>query len=367
MSVRLARWSLDFYALPYRREIVWANAVEREGVFALLTLTGDNGATGFAEGTLKATWSGVSPRSLKAAFEDFLMPRLGAVDIASPEAVAQALAGIPENRLARGMIDSAAWMLDAASRGEPLWRRWGGARQVDLTWAITRQPPAAMAAEAEAVCGQYGFRTLKVKGGQGFEVDRAALRAIRSVAGDDVVLTVDANSAYARDEAAAYVRLIADEGAVVAEDPSPLLPDEAFAALLADSPLPVLVDRNCTSVADARAFLDRGATALSTKPGRIGISEARAINALAASRGARVAIGLYGESLAGTLVNLQQAAALTGAQRLLAAEQTFFLEMRDQVVILEAPVTAGRFKLPEPADLADLIDRDRLAHYALSP
>ena len=35
-----------------------------------------------------------------------------------------------------------------------------------LTWAVTRQAPAAMAAEAETVCSRYGFRTLKVKGGQ---------------------------------------------------------------------------------------------------------------------------------------------------------------------------------------------------------
>ena len=88
MTVKLARWSLHFYALPYRREIVWANAVEKQGTYALLMLEGDNGARGVAEGTIKATWSGVSPRSLKAAFEDFLMPRLAGVDIASPEAVA---------------------------------------------------------------------------------------------------------------------------------------------------------------------------------------------------------------------------------------------------------------------------------------
>ena len=38
MTVKLARWSLHFYALPYRREIVWANAVEAQGVYALLMI-----------------------------------------------------------------------------------------------------------------------------------------------------------------------------------------------------------------------------------------------------------------------------------------------------------------------------------------
>ena len=45
MTVKRARWSLHFYALPYRREIIWANAVEGEGTFALLLIDGDNDKT----------------------------------------------------------------------------------------------------------------------------------------------------------------------------------------------------------------------------------------------------------------------------------------------------------------------------------
>ena len=356
MSVKLARWSLHFYALPYRREILWANAVEKEGLFALLLLEGDNGKQGVAEGTIKATWSGVSPNSLKAAFEDFLMPKLKDVDISSPAAVNQALAGIPENKLAKGMIDSAAWLLHAATIGMPLWQLWGGKPDVDLTWAITRQPPAAMAAEASEVCTRYGFGTLKVKGGQGTATDLQAMREIRSAVGDKVILYVDANSAYQRDEAIAYVKAIADAGAVVAEDPCPLWPDADFSALQKASPIPILIDRNCTSVLDAQAFLDRGATALSTKPGRIGFSEARAISELAAACGAKVAIGLYAESALGTLISLQQAAALSAAQSLVAAEQTFFLEMHEQVLTAPLVIRDGRVTLPDDANIAAGID-----------
>ena len=212
MTVKLARWALHFYALPYRREIVWANAIERQGTYALLVFEGDNGKRGIAEGTIKATWSGVSPNSLKATFEDVIMPRLAGVDVASPAAVAQALAGIPENKLARGMADSAAWTLHAATVGTPLWQLWGGKAEIDLTWAITRQPPALMAQEAAEMCGRHGFRTLKVKGGQGVATDLAALREIRAAVGEGVTLYVDANSAYPRDEAPAYVNAIADAG-----------------------------------------------------------------------------------------------------------------------------------------------------------
>ena len=363
--VKLATWSLHFYALPYRREIVWANAVEKAGTFALLILEGDNGHKGVAEGTLKSTWSGVSPRSLKAAFEDFLMPRLAGVDIASPEALNKALAGIPENRLAKGMLDTASWILHSASVGTPLWKLWGGRPEVDLTWAITRQTPAQMAREAAEMCGKFGFRTLKVKGGQGFDTDLAAMKEIRAAVGDDVALYVDANSAYRRDEAALYVGAIVDAGAQVAEDPCDLRPDEDFRALQAASTVPILVDRNCASLQDAQAFLDRGAKALSTKPGRIGLSEARAINSLAATRGAKVAIGLYAESALGSLLSLQQAAALPTKQTLVAAEQTFFLEMTDQILTGELAVASGRITLGESADIVARIDMDKLARCAL--
>ncbi|MBL8379931.1 MAG: hypothetical protein JNM79_18825 [Burkholderiales bacterium] len=363
MSVRLARWSLHVYALPYRREIVWANAVERQGLFALFTLTGDNGARGVAEATIKPTWSGVSPTSLKATLADVLMPRLEGVDVSSPAAVAAALAGVPENRFAKGLIDTAAWTLQAATRGEPLWRTWGGTREVDLTWAVTRQAPTKMATEAEEVCSRYGFRTLKVKGGQGVETDLAAMRAIRAAVGDAVELYVDANSAYPREAAAEYVAAIAAAGATVAEDPCPLWPDDTFDKLQAGSPIPLLVDRNCTSVEDAQAFLDRGARGLSTKPGRIGLSAARAIAELAAARGTRVAIGLYGESALGTLISLQQAAALPRALALVAAEQTFFLEMTAQVLGSVPAIAEGRLQLPAVADLAGLIDPDAVERY----
>jgi len=36
--MKLERWSLHFYRLPYAREVVWANAREASGLFALLVL-----------------------------------------------------------------------------------------------------------------------------------------------------------------------------------------------------------------------------------------------------------------------------------------------------------------------------------------
>jgi L-alanine-DL-glutamate epimerase-like enolase superfamily enzyme len=354
--VKLERWSLHCYRLPYSREVVWANARESSGLFALLELQA-GGAAGIAEGTLKDTWSGVSPASLKAALEDFLIPRLREVDLGDEAAVSHAFAGIPENRLAKGMIESACWTLRAALAKQPLWKLWGTDRAREVAWTVTRQAPARMARESAEACTRHGFRVLKVKGGQGVATDLQALREIRAAVGPGVELYVDANSHYARDEALEYVRALADAGVTVAEDPCPLQPDRRFEELQAASPIPILVDRSCASKEDAALYLDRGARALSTKPGRVGLAEARAMAGFAAASGARTAVGIYAESALGTLINLQQPGSM-------AAEQTFFLTMTEQVSTRVPEIRGGRIELPEEAGLAGLVDWDRVAGLA---
>jgi len=354
--MKLERWSLHFYRLAYAREVVWANARESAGVFALLVLEAA-GVAGIAEGTLKDTWSGVSPRSLKAALEDFLLPRLAALDLEEEAAVSRAFAGIPENRLAKGMIESACWTLRAAAAGKPLWQLWESGREREVAWTVTRQAPAAMAAESAQVCARHGFRVLKVKGGQGVQTDLLALKEIRAAVGAEVELYVDANGHYARADASDYVQRLADAGVTVAEDPCPLQPDRHFEALQRASPIPILVDRSCASREDAALYLERGARALSTKPGRVGLAETRAIAARAAAQGARTAVGIYAESALGTLVNLQQPGSM-------AAEQTFFLAMKAQVTHTLPQIRGGRIVLPAQAVLAELVDWEAVRQLA---
>ena len=361
--MKLAAWSLRFYRLPYVREVRWANAIEASGLFALLELISDSGARGYAEGTLKDTWSGASPRSLGAQLSDLLLPRLQGVDLADERAVAQALAPVQECRLGKAMVDTGCWTLRACAAKTPLWKLWNGPRLAELTWTVTRQPPATMAKEAADVVGQYGFPTLKVKGGQGLETDLRALAGIRAAVGTDVQLTVDANSAYSREDAAAYARAISDAGVSLAEDPCPLAPDSAFERLQRESPIPVMVDNACTSARDAALFLERGAQALAVKPGRVGLSESRAVAAMAAAHGQRVALGLYAESALGTLISLQFAP----ANVVTPAEQTFYLVMREQVLGMELRIENGNIELPDAADLATLIDWKAVDRFSTHP
>ena len=280
--MRIAEWSLHFCRLAYSRPVKWFNSIEDGAVLALLRVVADDGAVGVAEAPLRPTWSGVSPRSLAAVLEDLLLPAVQEIDAGDAAAVSRQLARFPESFLAKMLIDNACWTLRAAAAGKPLWQLLGGQASVEVSWCVTRQPPEAMAREAAEIVAAHGFRALKIKGGQGIETDVAALRQIRAAVGDAIDFYVDANSAYPRAEAADYVRVIAAEGARVAEDPCPLQPDRQFAELIGNSAIPVLVDSSCASLKDAAQYLERGAKALSVKPGRIGISEARRIAELAA-------------------------------------------------------------------------------------
>jgi L-alanine-DL-glutamate epimerase-like enolase superfamily enzyme len=301
----------------------------------------------------------VSPASLKAALADVVIPLIEGVDLADEAAVYGALSRVPENRLAKGMVSTACWTLRAAAAHTPLWQLLGAREEAEVCWTVTRASPSAMAKEAEEYCARYGFRTLKVKGGQGIEADLQALEKIRAAVGTGVALYVDANSAYPRREALDYVRRIAAAGATIAEDPCPLVADAAFQALQEAAGIPILVDSACASARDAALFLERGARAISLKPGRVGLSESLRIREEMRKMSAKGAVGIYAESALGTLINLQLPAELP-------AEQTFFLTLHSQPAAMPE-IKNGRIRLPLQPDLVQCVDWKAIAKRELRP
>jgi L-alanine-DL-glutamate epimerase-like enolase superfamily enzyme len=249
--MQLVEWSLHTYSLRYEKPIQWSDIVEEAAPFVLLRLQDETGAVGVAEVTVKPTWCGVTARSLIAAVEDIFLPIVAAADLTSPPAIRDALERVPENLAAKTLVDNACWDLYAARTGRSLGDLWGGGRRIDVSWALTRQSPRDMAAEAAAVVARYGFETIKIKGGQGIDVDRAVMRDVRAAIGAEVQLYVDANGAYPYADAAEYARVMADLGALMVEDPCVTSPDARFRQLQEESAVSILVDFGCTSVRDA--------------------------------------------------------------------------------------------------------------------
>jgi len=360
--LRFESWSLHFYRLPYRREVVWAYAAESSSDYALLQLVADDGTLGMAEGVVKPARTGFSPRSLALTLEDVILPRLRGVELSDAAAVSRAFDWVEGNLSARALVDNACWAMRAAAAKKPLWKQWGGQQEVDVLWIVTRQKPALMAAEAAEMCSRHGLRTLKLKGGQGLATDLKVIAEVRAAVGPKVELSMDANRHYPQEGIGAYVRAIADAGVTVVEDPCSLRPDSAFETLQRECAVPLLVDFPCVSKEDARLFLDRGARSLMVKPGRVGLSEARAIDALCAERGATVSLGMFYESALGVALSMQMAAALK-SRPVLPHEGSFFLMLTAQVAAGE--VKGGRYRLPDEADLSRLVDWEAVKRFAI--
>jgi L-alanine-DL-glutamate epimerase-like enolase superfamily enzyme len=217
-----------------------------------------------------------------------------------------------------------------------------------------------MAAEAAEMVGAHGFRALKIKGGQGPRTDYQVIRDIQRSVGEGIELYVDTNQAYDLAVSRDYVKGLADLGVVMAEDPYPVKPDEAFRDFAASSPIPILVDTPVISARDAQAFFDVGAVAVSVKPGRIGLAEARKCVATAKRAGRYIVAGFFGESDIGSAVNAQLAASCAGDGLKLPAELSFFLMMGEPLLMPPLSVTNGVLELPDAPSIGSCVDWARV-------
>lgn len=352
--------------IPLPKPLQWASLRETAADYMLLKITADNGLIGVAEGPVKVPWTGATLRSLAVVFEDMFVPALRGIDLLDEAAVQRAVRVPREHTLAKAMIDVACWDIRSQMAGQPLWRLWGGAARVPVCWVVTRQPPKMMAQEAEEMVKRHGFRTLKIKGGQGMAADLEALAAIRSAVGASVELTVDANGRYSAAEAPDYVTRLAEQGITWAEDPCRYEPTAAFTALQAACPLPILVDGPCRNELMAKLFLERGARGLSIKLGKAGgYSENRAIIDMAALRDSSVNVGILAETSLGSLAALQLQAAIPRSLARLPAETTFFLMLDREYVRAPLTVEQGEVRLPDTPGMAQMIDWGRVN--ALAP
>ena len=350
--------------LPYPKTVQWAGHAEDGADYLILRLKTKDGHTGVAEGSVKVNWSGATLASLTAVLEEVFLPRLIGIDAADQDAVKRILTRIPEHSLAKALIDIACWDLRAQAAGKALWQLWGGDGTVPVSWTVTRAEPGAMAADAAQKVEAFGFRTLKVKGGQGMDTDFEVLALIRRAVGDDVAIYVDANRAYGGDEVADYTAGLRDYGVMAAEDPCSFRPDAGFATLQRTAAVPLLIDHDCRNFEAALLFIGQGAEALSVKLGKSGLSESRDIIAFAAERGVHCHMGFLGESSLGALASLQLAAAIPQAVRWLPSENSFFLTFAEEFVTRPLVVTGGAVTLPDTPSLGALVDWDKVRAFA---
>ncbi|KEF33862.1 O-succinylbenzoate synthase [Deinococcus sp. RL] len=301
-SIEAAEITLVRLPLKFRFETSFG--VQSEKWVPLLTLHG-GGVSGLSEGTMEPAplYREETMAGALALLREVFLPRILGRTFANPQALEAALGPFRGNRMARAMVEMAAWDLWARTLGLPLGTLLGGAKtEVEVGVSLGIQPDEAATVELVRQHVEQGYRRIKLKVKPGWDV--APVRAVRETF-PDIRLTVDANSAYT----------LADSGRLAALDAydltyieQPLAWDDLIdhAELQRRLRTPLCLDESVTSAADARKGLALGAgRVINVKVARVGgHAEARRVHDVAASFGAPVWCGGMLESGVGRAHNI---------------------------------------------------------------
>ncbi|WP_427128918.1 o-succinylbenzoate synthase [Pseudarthrobacter sp. S9] len=236
---------------------------------------------------------------------DHLIPRLKMLgDRLTAEHVATALAPVKGHPMAKAVLETA--ILDAQLKESGV--SFGG-----YLGAVHEQVPAGVSVGImdsidemlDAVAGYLaeGYLRIKLKIEPGWDI--APVRAVRERFGDEVLLQVDANTAYTLADARHLARLDPFDLLLVEQ---PLAEDDILghAQLAKLIKTPICLDESIESARDAAAAITLGAcSVINVKPARVGgYLEARRIHDVAAAHGVPVWCGGMLETGVGRAANV---------------------------------------------------------------
>ena len=213
----------------------------------------------------------------------FVSRLLAAAKPEHAEQVNGALERIRGHRMAKAGVECAIWDLEARLAGLPLWRHLGGTQTVvnsGVSIGLQSSIDVLLEKVTKEVEAGYQRIKLKIKPGQDVEL----VRAVRTRY-PDILLSVDANSAYRLDDIE-VMRELDKYNLLMIEQP--LQPGDLVdhAKLQREIKTSICLDESITVLNDARHALELGSCKIiNIKLGRVGgHTEARAIQNYCADR-----------------------------------------------------------------------------------
>jgi O-succinylbenzoate synthase len=240
---------------------------------------------------------------------DHLLPRLMALsDNLTAEAVGPALHAVKGHPMAKSALEMAVLDIQLSRRGESFGSYLGAVRDSvpsGVSVGIMGSIPELLGAVANYLA--QGYVRIKLKIEPGWDVD--PVRAVRERFGDDLVLQVDANSAYSVADARHLAQLDPFDLLLIEQ---PLAEDDlaGHATLAGQLRTPICLDESITSARAAAEAISRGACAVvNIKAGRVGgYLEARRVHDVCAAFGVPVWCGGMLETGLGRAGNVALAA-----------------------------------------------------------
>lgn len=262
----------------------------------------DEGREGWGEAAASAYY-GETAETVTAALERYraVIEEAEADDAFRLHAMEERLESrLHRNASARSALSAALHDLAGKRLGVPVWKMWGldpVAPPSSFTIGIDE-----IGAMREKVQEARGYPILKLK--VGTDRDGEILAMIRKEH-PDAVIRVDANTAWTVKEALAAIPMLADHGVEFVEQP--LAPDDldGLAALTARSPLPIVADESCETLADVAKLVGR-VDGINIKLAKCGsLREALRMVACARAHGMSVMLGCMIESTLGIAAAIQ--------------------------------------------------------------
>lgn len=235
---------------------------------------------------------------------DFVVPLLGKAKIRNAKDVSSALRSIRGNRMAIGAVETAIWDLEAKLADKPLWQHLGGVKSeinCGVSIGLQKTPEILLEKVTREVESGYQRIKLKIKPGQDIEL----VKTIRQTF-PDILLSVDANSAYLLERDCDLFRQLDEFDLLMIEQPLAAGDLVDHAKLQTKLKTPICLDESITCLADARHAIELGSCKIiNIKLGRVGgHSEAKAIQEFAASKDIPVWCGGMLESGVGRAHNI---------------------------------------------------------------
>jgi L-Ala-D/L-Glu epimerase len=240
------------------------------------------------------------------------------------------------NTSIKSAFDIALHDIAAQHSGVPIYQFLGGKKdrtlETDMTVSIGH--PQKMKEDAIRFL-QAGFPAIKVKLGEGKDIDVARIRAIREGIGNDHPLRIDANQGWSTaDHAIEVLQALAPYNIEHCEEPIARYRFMELPRVSAASPIPIMADESCGDDHDAeRLIAIRACTMINIKLGKSsGFYKGLKIAQLGASAGMHMQVGGFMESRLG----------MTAAAHLaLANDHIYHCDFDTPLMYTEDPVIGG--------------------------
>lgn len=287
----------------------------------------------------------------------WLLPRLFSLRDVSAPAIGPALREIKGHPMAKAAIELAVLDAELRAKGISFGAYLGAVRDaVDCGVSVGIYDSVGTLLDVVGAYLDAGYRRVKLKIEPGADVE--PVRAVRERFGDDVLLQVDANTAYTLADARHLAKLDPFDLLLI-EQPLPEddVPGHAKLAKLIRTP--VCLDESITSAKAAADAIQLGACAIvNIKPGRVGgYLEARRVHDVCAAHGIPVWMGGMLETGIGRAANVATAAlpnfTLPGDTS--ASDRYYHRDITEPFVLED-----GRLRVPAGPGLGVTVDTDAL-------